>query len=90
MFKVELFSESSATHLQDAINRWLATHREATIMQSGLSTRAEDIDKGLVFYILYTTPDAQAEALKELAAEVTPESSVEATDINPEVLKPTS
>ena len=91
MFKIELFSESSTTRLQETVNRWLSSHKEITVLHSNLGTAVGNIsDKEYTFYILYTTPEAQTEALKELAAEVKPENSVEATEINPEVLKPTS
>jgi len=91
MFKVELFSEDSVVHLRETVNRWLSSHKEITVLHSNLNIAVENVaKKEYTFYILYTTTEAQTEALKELAAEVKPENSVEATEINPEVLKPTS
>lgn len=91
MFKVELFSESSIPRLQETVNRWLSSHKEITVLHSNLSIAVGNIaEKEYTFYILFTTTEAQTEALKELAAEVKPENSVEAAEINPEVLKPTS
>jgi len=91
MFKVELFSEASVMQLQDTVNRWLSSHKEITIIHSNQHIAVGNAsEKEYTFYILYTTTEAQTEALKELAAEVKPENSVEATEINPQVLKPTS
>lgn len=86
MFSVRLFEESAIVVLQDAVNEWLSAHKDVAVMHSNLSAHGSKY----TFYLLYTTTEAKMEELKEIAAEVKPEFSVEATDINPEVLKPTS
>lgn len=87
MYKVQLFEGSILDVLQRSVNEWMAEHRDITIFKAALNTVAENYH---TFFILYTTANAQEEELKELAAEVQPEQSVEAAVINPEVLKPTS
>jgi hypothetical protein len=42
------------------------------------------------FYVLYTGPDTQDAGLKEMAAAVTQEQSIEVKDMNPEIMKPSS
>ncbi|MFT3704575.1 MAG: hypothetical protein QM802_19575 [Agriterribacter sp.] len=86
MFNVKLFEEKTIIVLQDVVNEWLSAHKDVAVQHSNLSTTVD----AYTFYILYTTTEAKIEELKEIAAEVKPEFSVEATDINPEVLKPTS
>lgn len=86
MFSVHLFEEKTVLVLQSVVNEWLSAHKDVAVMHSNLSPNGDMY----TFYILYTTTEAKMEELKEIAAEVKPEFSVEATDINPEVLKPSS
>jgi len=86
MYSVQLFEEKTILVLQNVVNDWLSMHKDIAVFQSNLTTSID----AYTFYILYTTTEAKMEELKEIAAEVKPEFSVEATDINPEVLKPTS
>jgi len=86
MYSVQLFEEKTILVLQGVVNDWLSSHKDIAVFQSNLTSGADTY----TFYILYTTTEAKMEELKEIAAEVKPEFSVEATDINPEVLKPTS
>jgi hypothetical protein len=90
MFQVQLFAENAVQSLQQAVNQWLSTHKDISVVHSNLNTVVTGGTASYIFYLLYTTAEAQAEALKELAAEVKPEQSVEATDINPGVLDATS
>lgn len=87
MYKVQLFEGNILEALQRNVNAWMGEHKDITIFKAALNTVN---NKYHTFFILYTTANAQVEELKELAAEVQPEQSVEATAINPEVLKPTS
>lgn len=87
MFRVQLFEEKKITTLQETVNEWLSVHKDIAVIHSDLNSTAINTHS---FYILYTTAEAQLEELKEIATEMKPELSVEATDINPEVLKPTS
>lgn len=90
MFQVQLFAENAVQPLQQAVNQWLSMHKDISVVHSNLNTITTGNAASYIFYLLYTTAEAQAEALKELAAEVKPEQSVEATDINPGVLDATS
>lgn len=87
MYRVQLFENDMLDALQRSVNSWMAEHKDIAIAKAALNTAKEHYH---TFFILYTTAEAQVEELKEIAAEVKPEQSVEATDINPEVLKPTS
>ena len=90
MFRVELFSAASVALLKQAITPWLQAHKEVSVVHSNITTQCIANEKEYIFYLLYTTPNGEAEALMELAKEVQPQHSVEAAQINPEVLKPTS
>jgi len=87
MFSVQLFEEKSIASLQQAVNDWLSLKKDVAVIHSGLQSINHNTH---AFYVLYTTTEAKMEELKEMAAEVKPEDSVEATDINPDVLVPTS
>ncbi len=91
MFQVQLFAAASVPVLQQSINQWLHAHKDAVIVHSNISTITQGGTGGdYIFYVLYTTTGAQTETLKELAAELQPAQSVEAADINPDVLEPSS
>ncbi|RFM26803.1 hypothetical protein [Deminuibacter soli] len=90
MYKIQLFHEKSAELLQQRANEWLTSHKEIAITQSNTTQSGTGIDASFSLYLLYTTTEAQAEELKELAAEVKPQDSVEATTINPDILTPSS
>ena len=92
MYQVKLFEGSALHQMQDEINDWLASHKDIAISHSSMNTICDSDTAGALFsfYILYTSSEARIEELKELAAEVKPETSVEVTDINPDVLQPTN
>ncbi|MBC8034292.1 MAG: hypothetical protein H7Y03_09110 [Chitinophagaceae bacterium] len=92
MFQIKLFSGSDLTQVQDEINSWLSAHKDIAVSHSNINTIASGAAERstYTFYMLYTTTEARIEELKELAAEVRPESSVEVTDINPDVLQPSN
>ena len=92
MYKIKLFSAEKAHLLQTTINEWLHTNKDILIHSSNLSGIAGGaLSTGECnFYILYSGPDAQGEELKEMAAAVTHEQSIEVREINPEILKPSS
>ena len=83
MFKVKLFEESTTSLLQGSINEWLRSHSSISVVHSNLGAN----NKGYTFYLLYTTTEAQEEALKEMALEASPGDVVNPTEINPEILK---
>jgi len=92
MYKVKLFSAERMDLLQDTINDWLQSNKDILIHNSNLTGNSGE-DRGLneyVFFILYASTNVQADELKEMAAAVTQEQSVEVKEINPEILKPTS
>jgi len=92
MYKVKLFSPDKMLLLQQAINEWLHGKKDILIHSSNLAASVGDtIGSGEYnFYVLYTGPDEQGEGLKEMAAAVTQEQSIEVKEINPEILKATS
>lgn len=87
MYRVQLFEDNALETLQRSINNWMADHKDIAVVKAALNTLKENYH---TFFVLYTTAEAQTEELKEIAAEVKPEDSVEAIDINPEVMKATS
>jgi len=92
MYKVKLFSAERMDLLQDTINEWLQENKEILIHNSNLTGNTGE-DRGLneyVFFILYADTGVQTEELKEMAASVTQEQSVEVKEINPEIMKATS
>ena len=92
MYQVKLFSADKMLLLQQAINEWLHGKKDILIHSSNLAASVGDtIGSGEYnFYVLYTGPDEQGEGLKEMAAAVTQEQSIEVKEINPEILKATS
>ena len=92
MYQVKLFAGTFIDQMQDEVNAWLSGHKDISVSQSCMNTipATESEGAGFTIYFLYTTSEARAEELKELAAEVRPESSVEVTDINPDVLQATN
>lgn len=87
MYKVQLFEGVVLEILQHNINNWMADHKDIAVVKAALTSVKERYH---TFFILYTTTEAQVAELKEIAAELKPEDSVEAIDINPEVMKATS
>lgn len=92
MYKVKLFSGKKTELLQNAINEWLQMNKDILIHSSNFAdSNGEDLGSNEYnFYILYTGADAQAEELKEMAAAVTQDQSIEVKEINPEIMKPSS
>lgn len=90
MYKTQLFSAEKIELLQHAINDWLKGNKDILIHNSNLSQNNAKGVNEYVFFILYAATHAETEELKELAATVTGDQSVEVKEINPEILKPTS
>ncbi len=92
MYQIKLFSDEQVDALQETINDWLKLNKDILIHSSNLTgnknegLRANEYN----FYLLYTSPDVKGTELKEMAATVTQESSIEVKEINPEILKPSS
>jgi hypothetical protein len=92
MYKVKLFSGGRTDLLQNAINEWLQVNKDILIHSSNLtgSNGEKPGSNEYNFCILYSGPDEQAEELKEMAAAVTQNQSIEVKEINPEIMKPSS
>jgi hypothetical protein len=92
MYRIKLFRSEQADDLQHAINEWLSLNKDILIHGSNLAgNKVEEIKSGdYLFYLLYASPDKKAEELKEMAATVTQEQSVDVKEMNPEILKPSS
>ncbi|GAC1452620.1 MAG: hypothetical protein NVSMB7_15360 [Chitinophagaceae bacterium] len=92
MYKIKIFSAEKTGALQNAINEWLQMNRDILIHSSNLTgSNGENLGANEYnFYILYASTDNQTEELKEMAAAVTQDQSVEVKEINPEILKPSS
>ena len=92
MYKIKLFSAEKIQLLQNAINEWLQLKKDILIHSSNLAgTNGESLGSNEYnFYVLYSGPDEQGEELKEMAASVTQDQSIEVKEINPEILKPSS
>lgn len=90
MVKVELFEHNDYKLLEHNINEWLAVHKDVVVMHSYLTSVYCTTKLLYTFYILYTTTELQDQEIKELAAEITPEQTVDIADINPQILAPTS
>ena len=86
MYSVQLLEEKTAYALQQKTNEWLEAHKDISIAGSSLAATPA----GLCIYILYITTEAQINELRTITAEIEPETSIEPTDINPDVLKATS
>ncbi|MBS1688772.1 MAG: hypothetical protein JSS96_08605 [Bacteroidetes bacterium] len=92
MKKVKLFSAFDITALELEVNGWLAEHKDVEIIETNISsfaksTRQHNPDR-YTFYILYNTLNHTLAEVKALIEEEKP--SVEATEINPDVLNPTN
>ncbi|MEO5684823.1 MAG: hypothetical protein ABIQ88_19430 [Chitinophagaceae bacterium] len=92
MYKIKLFSAAKSEILEQEINQWLQLHKDILIHSSNLTenTSATLGIREYNFHILFTGPDQQDEELKEMAAIVTQDQSVEVKEMNPEILKPSS
>ncbi|MEO5591626.1 MAG: hypothetical protein ABIR15_19885 [Chitinophagaceae bacterium] len=92
MYKVKLFSGKKTDTLQNTVNEWLQMNKDILIHSSNITgSNGEDLGSNEYnFYILYTGPDEHSEELKEMAANVTQEQSVEVKEMNPEIMKPSS
>ena len=90
MYTVKLFNEAAPPLLQQLANEWLQQNKDILVHSAGLSAGSSPADSAWCFYILYSGPDEQDAALKEMAAVVTHEQSIEVKEINPEILKPSS
>lgn len=90
MHQVKLFNAATAAVLQHDINEWLRLNKDIFIQSAGLSVGKAGTADEYFFYILYSGSDMQDAALKEMAAVVTQQQSIEVKDINPEILKPSS
>lgn len=91
MFNLKIFAARSITELQENVNMWLKSNRDISILRSNMNTLPDpSVAEQYIYHILYTSSENQAEELLEMAAEVKPEDTVEATEINPDVLNATS
>ena len=92
MYKIKLFSGEKTDLLQNAINEWLQMNKDILIHSSNLTgTNGENLGSNEYnFYILYSSTVNQTEELKEMAAAVTQQQSVEVKEMNPEIMKPSS
>jgi hypothetical protein len=90
MYLVKLFNAPTTALLQHDINDWLQLNKDILIHSASLSVGETTVPGGYCFYILYSGPDVQDAALKEMAAAVTHQQSIEVKEMNPEILKPSS
>jgi hypothetical protein len=92
MYAIKLFSAHSPDALQQSINEWLRVNRDILVHSSNLVVNNSNLSTGheYNYQLLYTGPDSDDHELKEMAAAVTHEQSVEVKEINPEILKPSS
>ena len=76
------------------VNEWLAAHKDVEIIETNISSFAEPATAKLhnpdryTFYILYNTLNHAIAEVKAMIEEEKP--SIEATEINPNVLNPTN
>jgi len=94
MKKVKLFSAVDIMSLELEVNEWLAEHKDVEIIETNISsfaepetTRQHNPDR-YTFYILYNTLNHAIAEVKAMIEEEKP--SIEATEINPNVLNPTN
>jgi hypothetical protein len=92
MYAAKLFNAHSLDALQQAINEWLRMNKDILVHSSNLVVTNNSLSTGSEYnyQLLYTGPDSHDQELKEMAAAVTQEQSVEVKEINPEILKPSS
>ena len=92
MYTIKIFSEAGVSDLQQSINEWLRRNKDILVHSSNLVMNMAETTllKEYIFHILYTGPDNQEEQLKEMAAVVTQEQSIEVKEMNPEIMKPSS
>ena len=90
MYIVKLFNAATAALLQQDINDWLHLNKDILIHSASLSVGETTVANEYCFYILYSGPDVQDAALKEMAAVVTHGQSIEVKEMNPEIMKPSS
>lgn len=83
MYKVKIFSEKTTSTLQQSVNDWLHENKDIVIHNSNLSGSLE-------FFILYSSAVAQQNELKEIAATAVQDQSIDAKEINPEIMTPSS
>jgi len=93
MKKVKFFVSLDIGSLEQEVNEWLAEHKDVEIVETNISSFAEPGIKQAVpdrytFYILYSILNSALAEVKALVEEETP--SIEATDINPNILNPTN
>lgn len=90
MYTVKLFSAATTGLLQHEINEWMRMNKDILIHGSSMAVTEKAAAGDYNFYVLYTGPDTQDAGLKEMAAAVTQEQSIEVKDMNPEIMKPSS
>lgn len=90
MVKVQLFEKSDYKLLENNINEWLAANKDVVVKHSYLTSVCCNGKMVYTFYILYTTTELQQQEVKELAAEITPEQTIDIAEINPQALEATS
>jgi hypothetical protein len=92
MYKVKLFKGTNTDALQHTINEWLQMNKDILIHSSNLAdSNGENLGSNeYVFFILYAGTDTNGDELKEMAATVTQEQSVEVKEINPQIMEPSS
>lgn len=89
MFKVKFFTGTVLLLLEEEVNSWLKENKDITIVHSNLVVNSLP-SLNFYFYITYTSKEPDVKELQEIAMAANMDISIEATDINPEVLKPTS
>ncbi|MGN6568299.1 MAG: hypothetical protein ACTHJ0_10125 [Flavipsychrobacter sp.] len=94
MKKVKFFVALDINSLELEVNEWLAEHKDAEVLETNISSFAEpgaakqNVPDRYTFYILYNSLNSTLAEVKALVAEEQP--SIEATEINPDILNPTN
>ncbi len=90
MYLVKLFNAATTALLQHDINDWLQLNKDILVHSASLSVGETAVTNEYCFYVLYSGPDVQDAALREMAAAVTHEQSIEVKEMNPEIMRPSS
>ena len=92
MYTIKIFSNEDPSLLEEGVNQWLAANKDILIHSSNMLRGRSEPGHTDVFYfhVLYAAHDTAQQELKEMAAAVTQEQSIELKEINPEILKPSS
>ena len=90
MKKVQIFSASDPAALQQQVNEWLGTNKDADVIHSNMAVQGDAATNKCTysFYILYTIVNEAAKEIEVLRAENSP--SIEITEVPPDLLEPTN